>query len=71
MRSALAVAFAFAATLTGCRDQRKACTDAMRRNARYDNDPLIEQCVREKWSDNKIECMLRAGGGFGGMFCED
>lgn len=51
----------------GCRDQRAACTRALEAHRERD----IERCVKEAWSDERIECELRAGGGFQAMFCAD
>ena len=56
----------------GGRDQREACTKAARSAALGDESSWIDRCVREVWSDRKIDCMLRSGAGsMGSMFCED
>lgn len=70
MRWAVALGLATLA-LAACRDQREACTKAARSGRLVDEDRWIERCVAEKWSDREIDCMVRSGDGFLGMFCED
>ena len=55
---------------SACGNQDAACRRA------FDDRPgrpsaMVERCIREQWSDHKIACMQRAGGGMVGMFCED
>lgn len=48
------------------RDQRAACTRAFE----VHHADKIERCVREAWTDKRIDCEQAAGGGLGALFCE-
>jgi hypothetical protein len=55
---------------SACGNQDAACRRA------FEDRPgqpsaIVEQCIRERWSDSKIACMQRAGGGLVAMFCQD
>jgi hypothetical protein len=66
MRRELLIAVLLAA---GCRDQEKACRDAFGSAMRLpEYRAYYERCMREKWTDKKIDCMLRTDGTFYGMF---
>jgi hypothetical protein len=70
---ALCIVVLVAAGLAGCRDHEAVCRRAIEnRMSSYDTDAWIATCVRERWSDRKIECYLRSGRGtFLSLFCED
>lgn len=70
MRLASALVLVLAACTA--RDQQKACDEAIRASVMFDGqaDAIVADCVRERWSDRQIECVLRAGPGtMMALFC--
>lgn len=65
------VVLAFVLAFAACkdRDQRALCERAAREVQREHDRGWIDACVRERWSDKKIECMQRSGG-MASLFCD-
>jgi len=58
------------ASLAACGNQDAACRRAFD-DRHFQPSAMVDLCIREQWSDRKIACKQRAGGGMVGMVCED
>jgi hypothetical protein len=65
----LTISLGVLAVTSGCRDQEATCRKAAEP---FGDDALVQLCIRERWSDRRIECELKAGpGSMRSLFCAD
>lgn len=55
-------------TLSACRDQRRACTEAFGDGPTLD-EGLLNRCITEKWTSRQVACVQKSGAGMGMAFC--